>query len=87
MMNTRIRSDNTSGFKGVSWDSRQSRWIATIQKDGRRIWIGQFNDPKSAADAYDSKALELFGAFARPNFLLRKTAPKLERETVDSGDY
>ena len=41
------RSDNTSGEKGVSWNKRDRRWVAYIDKDSRRIPLGcfiNFND-------------------------------------------
>lgn len=65
--NARRRADNTSGFKGVSWDSRISRWYARIHINGERRWLGYFADARSAALAYDSAARELFGEFARLN--------------------
>ena len=66
--NARRRTDNTSGFKGVSWNKRYSRWYARIHTDGRYRFLGSFTDPEAAARVYDAAAAELFGEFARPNF-------------------
>jgi hypothetical protein len=37
-------------------------------KDGIRYHLGYFEIEEKAARAYDRKALELFGEFARTNF-------------------
>lgn len=64
--NTRIRSDNTSGFKGVVWVKPRSKWTAFITVGGRIKRLGYFNDKYAAADAYAVAAKDLFGEFARP---------------------
>lgn len=64
--NTKRRSDNTSGFRGVC-RARGRKFRAYIVKDGRQYSLGQFDDPVEAAKAYNSKAVELFGEFARLN--------------------
>jgi len=64
--NSKIRSDNTSGFKGVS--PRQGIWRARIHVNGREIPLGRFGSPIEAALAYDAAALHHFGEYARPNF-------------------
>lgn len=66
--NMKLRNDNHSGFKGVSWDSRRSRWVAFIQCDHRAYNLGSFGSSIDAAHAYDTKARELFGEFAKTNF-------------------
>lgn len=59
---------NTSGYKGVSWNSRSEKWVAQIQISRQKEHIGFFENPIDAAKAYDAKAKELFGEFARLNF-------------------
>lgn len=68
MQNKRLPANNTSGYKGVRWYKRTGRWIAGCKMDGRLYHLGYFDDPIEAAKAYDAKALELFGEFARLNF-------------------
>lgn len=58
----------TSKFKGVSWDSSREVWISSIQHDGKTEHIGRFDDENEAAEAYDLRAKELHGEFARLNF-------------------
>lgn len=69
-MNVGIRSDNSSGYKGVSWHKRASKWTANISLRGVRKHIGYFHSPEAAARAYDAAARELHGEFGRTNFLV-----------------
>jgi hypothetical protein len=62
------RLDNTSGFKGVYWNTRDRRWRARIEVSGRKIHLGCHDDLEEAARAYDAAARERFGAFASLNF-------------------
>lgn len=58
------RSDNTSGFKGVSYDKNRGRWKATVR--GRLI--GRFATAEEAARVCDREARLLYGEFAVLNF-------------------
>lgn len=61
-------SNNKSGHKGVSWHKGNGKWVAKITINKRRVNICYSDDPVIAARAYDEKALELFGDFAKTNF-------------------
>lgn len=63
--NQRLSVANTSGYKGVHWNSHAGKWAASIQRDGTSHHIGYFIDPQKAHAAYLSKAKEFFGEFAR----------------------
>lgn len=69
--NRNIQSNNTSGFKGVSWHKVTQKWRATIKipdaPPGKFVHLGLFLSKEDAAAAYDSKAVELYGDFARTN--------------------
>lgn len=68
--NTRNRpgdSNTSSKYKGVHWHKNNKRWRTTINYDGKRISLGCFSSEKEAAKAYDTKAKELYGEFARLN--------------------
>lgn len=67
--NKALSCTNTSGFKGVSQVGNKFRVAITIS--GNVIQLGTFPDAKSAARAYDKRALELFGEFACTNEMLR----------------
>lgn len=65
--NSRASSLNTSGFKGVSRNSRSGKWHAQIKINGHQVYLGRFNDPIEAARQYDFAALQHFGDRARLN--------------------
>jgi hypothetical protein len=59
--------NNTSGFKGVSWYPRYSKWMAYICINKRLKNLGYFECKIAAAKAYDTAAKIHFGEFARTN--------------------
>ena len=67
--NTGKHVQNTSGYKGVSFHKAMEKWVAQIQYKGQRRVIGFFDTPESAAKAYNDKATELHGKFAKINDL------------------
>lgn len=66
--NRRMFSTNTSGYKGVSRCTDGSKWQSRITAHGMECYLGRFATPQEAALAYDAKARELHGEFARLNF-------------------
>ena len=66
--NQRPHADKASSrFKGV-YQRPSGKFRAQIMHAGRKIAIGTFGDEMAAARAYDAKARELHGDFARLNF-------------------
>lgn len=61
--NTKIRSDNTSGSKGVMWHKKRSKWVSVIYYNKKMIHIGYFELKDDAIHARQLKARELFGQF------------------------
>ena len=58
--------NNKSGIKGVSWNKAKRKWTAQIGYNYTTIYLGQFDNIEEAKEAYNTKAKELFGEFARP---------------------
>ena len=49
--NQKISRTNTSGVTGVTWRQKLNKWEARIRVDGKRIYLGVFEDLQSAAAA------------------------------------
>lgn len=72
------RSGCRSGYKGVSFYSRDRKWRAFIKFEGKQHCLGYFHSEIEAAKAYDAAAHKHFGQFARPNF--QETAQMMREE-------
>ena len=59
--------ETSSHFKGVSWCSTKRRWKSCIHVNGKKYWVGSFHNELDAAKAWNIKARELHGEFARLN--------------------
>jgi len=62
--NTRLRINNTSGFKGVT-RRPNGKWRVRVGSHNKRFHLGDFDDPIAGYQAYKKRAKELFGEFAR----------------------
>jgi len=67
LINGRLRRTNKSGYKGVCWHKANHSWVAKIQFNGKALHLGSFDNTIDAARAYNRKAIELCGEFARLN--------------------
>lgn len=63
--NSKIKSDNTSGYRGVSFFARMSKWKAQINASGKRHHLGYFDTPELAYAAYCAGAKRYHGEFSR----------------------
>lgn len=66
-VNSFLRKDNTSGFKGITWHERENKWKARVTVNQKRINLGTFITKEEAALAYNQAAQKYFGEFARLN--------------------
>ncbi|MEN3238226.1 HNH endonuclease [Methylobacterium ajmalii] len=64
-MNSRRRRNNKSGYKGVYWNKKSRKWETSIRMGGKCYYLGGFDDPKDAHEAYVEAAKRLHGEFAR----------------------
>lgn len=68
-MNQRHIQNGSSIYKGVCWHKEAKKWVSNIHFN-KMIYLGLFDNETEAAKAYDQKAIELFGEFARLNFAI-----------------
>jgi hypothetical protein len=73
--NRGLSSLSSTRLKGVGWHKHVCQYQARIQYKGLRCHLGFFDDPETAALAYDYAARTLFGVFARLNYP-DKTTPR-----------
>ena len=66
--NRRKQRGASSIYKGVTYYNAGRCWRAFLTCGKECYYLGQFDSEVEAARAYDYKAVEVFGEFARPNF-------------------
>ncbi len=62
-MNSKTRSDNSSGRRGVWEDKRVNKWCAEIKINGIKIWLGRFDTFGEACDVREKAEIEYFKEF------------------------
>ena len=65
--NAKLRKDNTSGVKGVSWNQRERKWKARLSLDGKFINLGTFSSKEAAEAVVQDARKRIHGEFARHN--------------------
>ena len=74
--NRNTHSNNKSGYKGVypqRYGGKIINYLASIQVDNKRIFIGTFKTKELAAIAYNEAASAYHGEFAKLNNILGET--------------
>lgn len=59
----KICKNNTSGVRGVHWDSRKGRWRAQIKFQGKLYYLGSYVEKNNAISARKDAEKHLFGDF------------------------
>ena len=62
--NRNLSKTNTSGYRGVGWHKKYSKWVARISINGKLKNLGQFDDKEEARRVYCEAAKAHFGEFA-----------------------
>jgi hypothetical protein len=64
-MNSSIRSDNTSGLKGVSWSKCKNKWKSHINFCSKQKHLGYYEKIEDARAAREAAEIRYFGEFRR----------------------
>lgn len=59
-----MKSNNTSGFKGVNYHKGSGKWHARVGHNWKRIFVGEFETPEEANAAACAMRASLHGEFA-----------------------
>lgn len=62
--NCPVRSDSSTGLRGVCWNNGRSSYRVAIRINGRRVLLGTFHDAEQAHAAYVEAAKLYHGDFA-----------------------
>ena len=62
--NRKTNANNTSGYKGVSWNKALKKWTARITLERKNIHLGYFANVEEAAEVVRKAREELHGDFA-----------------------
>lgn len=63
------QKNNTTGYKGIFLRKESGKYRAAIRVNQKLIHLGQFDNPKDAAQCYNEAAKKYFGEFAYLNIL------------------
>ena len=66
-INQELRSQNTSGKTGVSWDKKNQKWHTYIGLNGHRVHLGYFDELCYAIKTRKEAEIKYFGEFS-PTF-------------------
>lgn len=60
-------SNNTSGYRNVSWFDSYQKWVVQLQINGKNTIVGKFDDVDEAGQFAEQKRNELYGEYAGIN--------------------
>jgi hypothetical protein len=78
IFNGKLRKNNTSGFKGVTYDKKNKKWYSQITVNRKHKFLGRFTDINDAKESYIKAAKDYFGEFYTDG--ITKEDKKLQKE-------
>ena len=76
--NSSVRSDNTSGYIGVSWDKENNKWAARIEINKKPKRLGRFMNKEDAIKARLEAEAKYFKEFAPQQHLFEEYGIDIE---------
>ena len=64
-LNQGLKSNNTSGYKGVSWNKRRNKWEVYINVNKKRIKLGYYDDLEEAIKVRKEAEIKYHGEYRR----------------------
>lgn len=65
--NQKLRRENSSGYKGVTYKAARGKWVAQITVGKSYKYLGIYETAEEAASAYDRAAAVYFSDYAKTN--------------------
>jgi len=65
--NAGLRTDNKSGYKGITWDRSRGKWFVCLSVNSKTIGLGRYKDIEDAIRAYNKGAKKHHKEFAYIN--------------------
>jgi hypothetical protein len=81
--NSKICKNNTSGVKGVSYNKRDKKWVASIKINGKKSHLGSFDNKEEAIKARLKKSIEIQGTFINQCEIIEKKRIELKEELTE----
>jgi hypothetical protein len=72
MINTKTSTRNTSGVRGVSWASRDKKWLARINVNKNTIFLGLYSNKEDAIRARLQAERQYYDELAPQKHLFKK---------------
>lgn len=63
-VNSKVRSDNTSGYRGVTWHRDSQKWRVTVHLNKKQYQVGMFESLEEAVEAQKAAQSKLHKEFA-----------------------
>lgn len=73
-INRKLPTNNTSGICGVRWHKRDKQWQSDITFQGKRYYLGMFDDYDDAVKARKAAEEKYFGEFSY-DFSMKQSEP------------